>query len=342
MVVTRKTTINDGTVNLSKHSLSTTVFTHDNRLSLMFYTASYSRYAAELALFALFAFLGVFLNSQTMVALGILVLAHCLPSLLLATLRHLFPRIRDNKTTLYSNSICSFREKETIMLISSSLIIGLSVGLLVLSLQKLTFIPPFSTDTLLMLGGAYILIETLLYCSANIKYKLKNSEVRKPLPSRIIRMVVASLMMIIAMIELEWLQTSLDSLTGLAVLLYLMFTSLTTLIDIARKNTTYAPGGIDVEDVKSFILDLPGVEQVNKVYFRRSNETEHELGVRLSLAPFIQNNTVELTDQIRSQITKAYGTTSVSIELVRPEPEKVQTAPPPSDYSVILLGSDET
>ena len=308
----------------------------------MFFTASYSRYAAELSLCALLALMGVYLNSQTLIALGILVLSHCLPSLVLATLRQTVPGMKSDTTTLYANSFCSFREKETVMLISSSLIIGFSIGLLLLSLEQLRFTPPFDATTLLLLGAAYILAEILLYSSANIRYKLKQLAVKKPLPSRIVRMVVASVLIVIAMVEPLWLQRSLDLVTGLAVLFYITFTSATTLIDIAKKNVNYNPRGIDVEDVKTFIRELPGVENVSKVHFRRTNEIDHELGVRVSLAPFIQNNTIELTDKIREQVAQAYGISSVLIELVQKPPEVKKKASRPIDDSVIILGHDSS
>ena len=304
----------------------------------MFFSASYSRYSAELVLYSLFAGLGIFLNSQTLVALGILVLSHCLPSLVLAMLRSAVPDVKDSTTTLYSNNICSFREKETVMLISSSLIIGFSIGILFLSLQKFSLIPLVHTEILLLIGAAYIMIEAFLYSAANIKSKLNHEDVKKPLPSRIFRIVVASLMIAIAMIEHQWLQSSLDLFIGLAVLSYVTYNSLISLIDVAKKNFNYSPRGIDVEDVRAFILDLPGVQKVNKVYFRRVNEVEHELGVRLSLAPYILNNTIELTNKIKDQITAAYGISNVTIELVQPELDTKQKES--TDYSVIVLGYD--
>ena len=261
---------------------------HYSTLS-MFYTANFPRYMAELGLFALLVFVGICMNSQALIALGILVLSHCLPSLVLTTLRRSIPTLKGNVTTLYTNSFCNFRENEAVMLISHSLIIGVSIGLLFFSLEKLSFAQLIDTQTLLIIGASYIMLEVFLYCFANIKLKLERKIVKKPLPSRIIRLVVASMMIVIATIEYEWLQNGLDLLVGLSVLFYITYESLGTLLKIAKRHFTYAPNGIEIDAVKSFILSLPGVERVEKVYFRRINEVEYELGVQLSLKPFIQS-----------------------------------------------------
>ena len=311
---------------------------HHHSTLTMFYSANFPRYVAELGLFALLVFVGICMNSQALIALGILVLSHCLPSLVLATLRHSVPSLKSNVTTLYSNSFFNFRENEAVVLISHSLIIGVSTGLLFFSLQELSFAQLINKNTLLIVAASYIMLEVFLYCMANIRYKLKREVVKKPLPSRVIRLVVASMMVVIATIEHEWLRNGLDLLVGLSVLFYITYESLITLFKVAKRHFTYTPNGIEVDKVKLFIRNLPGVERVEKVYFRRINELEYELGVQLSLHPFIQANTVELIHKIKQQISQAFGIFNVAIDLVLP----IQPPPtPPQDDSVIILGQGD-
>ena len=311
---------------------------HHHSTLTMFYSANFPRYVAELGLFALLVFVGIYMNSQALIALGILVLSHCLPSIVLTTLRYTVPSLKSNLTTLYSNSFCNFRENEAVVLISHSLIIGVSTGLLFFSMEKLSFTQLIDTQTLLFVSASYILLELLLYCIANIHYKLKHKGVKKPLPSRVIRLVVASMMVVIATIEQQWLQNGLDLLVGLAVLFYITYDSLVALAKVAKRHFTYTPNGIEIDTVKTFILTLPGVERVEKVYFRRVNEVEYELGVQLSLKPFIQANTVELIHKIKQQISEAFGIYNVAIDLVLPVKPPSAPPAPPEDESVIFLG----
>lgn len=309
---------------------------HHHSILSMFYSADLPRYVAELFLFALLVLIGICLNIQTLIALGILVLSHCLPSLVLRTLRQSVPALKSDITTLYTNSFCNFRENEAVLLISHSLIIGVSTGLLFVSLKSLSFGQQINTQALLIVGASYILLEVLLYCIANIRYKIKQKVVKKPLPSRVIRLVVASMMVVIATIDHEWIQNSLDLLVGVSVLFYITYESLVTLLKVAKRHFTYSPNGIEVEAVKIFILNLPGVESVEKVYFRRINELEYELGVQLSLKPFMQGNTVELMHKIKQQISEGFGIFNVAIDLALPISKP--PPPPPKDESVIFLG----
>ncbi len=280
----------------------------------MFYTTNYQRYLAELMLFGFLVIFGLAVNSQTLIALGILVLSHCLPSLVLATLRHLGPSESQTIPTYYSNGFCSFREKEIVQLISCALMIGVSTGLLILSLQKITFLPLNYAYKTTILGLVYIACELSIYAFVSITSK--NTPIKKPRKSRVIRIVVALLVIVIAHIEHQLLQDLVDMVAGLGVLSYVTYTSAVTLLEVARKNIDYAPRGIAIEDVKSFLLNLPGVLNVGKIYFRRVNELEHELGVHVSLEHYLIENSAILKEKIKRQLADQFGISNVTIELV--------------------------
>ncbi len=280
----------------------------------MFYTTNYQRYLAELALFAFLVIFGLAVNSQTLIALGILVLSHCLPSLVLSSLRNLAPSHNTPVPTFYSNGFCSFREKEVVELISCALMIGVSSGLLLLSLQKITFLPLNYASKTTILGLIYIACELSIYLLVTLTSK--NAPFKKPTKARVVRIVVAFLVIIIAHIEHQLLQELVDMLAGLSVLSYVIYTSAGNLLRVARKNIDYAPRGIAMEDVKVFLLNLPGVLDVGKIYFRRLNEIEHELGVHVSLEHFLLDNSTLLKEKIRRELAVEFGISSVTIELV--------------------------
>ncbi len=280
----------------------------------MFYTTDFKRYLVELVLFAFLVFVGLAVNSQTVIALGILVLCHCLPSLVLATLRQLTDVNKNNIPTYYSNGYCSFREKEIVDLISSALMIGVSCGLLVLSLQKLTFVPLSDAHKTTILGLAYIACELTIY--AFVSLTSKNSPLKKPLRSRVIRILVALLVIVIGHIEHQLIQELLDTVAGLSVLAYVLYQSTKHLIDVALKNINYAPRGIDVEDVRIFLMAMPGVVGVSKIFFRRISEIEHELGVQMSMEHYLRQNADSgiLRERIKQQIQDEFGVTGVTME----------------------------
>ncbi len=281
----------------------------------MFYTTNFKRYLAELVLFAFLVFIGLAVNSQTLIALGILVLCHCLPSLVLSTLRQRTEVNQNNIPTYYSNGYCSFREKEIVDLISSALMIGVSVGLLALSLQKLTFFPLSDAHKTTILGLAYIACELSIYIFVSLTSK--NSPLKKPRKSRVIRILVAFLVIVIAHIEHQLLQELIDTVAGLSVLGYVLYHSLRQLAVVALKNIHYAPRGIDVEDVRLFLLEMPGVVGVSKIFFRRVSEVEHELGVQLSMEHYLRLNAGSgvLRERIKQQIQTEFGVSGVTMEL---------------------------
>lgn len=283
--------------------------------SAMFYTTNFQRYLAELLLFTFLVFIGLAVNSQTLIALGILVLCHCLPSLVLATLRQLTDVNQNNIPTYYSNGYCSFREKEIVDLISSALMIGVSLGLLALSLQKLTFVPLSDAQKTTILGLAYIACELTIYVLVSLTSK--NSPLKKPRKSRVMRILVALLAIVIAHIEHQLLQELIDTVVGLGVLGYVLYHSARQLAVVALKNINYAPRGIDVEDVRLFLLAMPGVVGVSKIFFRRINEIEHELGVQLSMEHYLRQNAGSgvLRERIKQQVQTEFGVSGVTMEL---------------------------
>lgn len=297
----------------------------------MFYTTIYQRYLVEFVLFAFLVFFGLAVNSQALIALGILVLSHCLPSLVLSTIRPL-SRVQHNSIpTFYNNGFCSFREKEIVELISCALMIGVSVGLLVLSLQKITFVPLSSAYKTTILGLTYIALDLSVYIIVSLTSK--NSPVKKPGKSRIIRILVALSVIVIAHIEHQLLQDLADTVTGLGVLLYVCYSSIMTLFDLARKNIDYTPRGIAIEDVKYFLIALPGVMKVNKIYFRRTNEIEHELGVHVTLEHYLLENSEILKEKIKREVEREFGISGVTLEFLWEKPVSPETADP----NVIIL-----
>lgn len=298
----------------------------------MFYTTIYQRYLVELLLFGFLVFFGLAVNSQALIALGILVLSHCLPSLVLATIRPLSRTRKLSVPTFYSNGFCSFREKETVELISCALMIGVSVGLLVLSLQKITFVPLSSAYKTTILGLIYIALDLSVYIIVTITSK--NSPVKKPGKSRIIRIVVALSVILIAHIEHQLLQDLADTVIGLGVLMYVTYTSITTLFNVARKHIDYTPRGIEIEDVRNFMNSLPGVVNVYKIYFRRVNEIEHELGAHVTLEHYLIENSDILKDKIKREVEREFGISGVTLEFSW---EK-SFSPEESDPDVIILG----
>lgn len=308
--------------------------THSESDDIMFFSAPYPRYIAELGLFAFLAFCGISLNSQTLIALGILVLSHCLPSLVLATLRQREKPSGNGMATLYTNSFCNFREKEAVTLISSSLMIGVAIGLLFLSLQIISFVPLSNDLKTMILAIAFIGLEFMLYSVAHIRSK--STKMKKPLKSRVIRILVASMIIVIAYIDHQLLQCGLDMLIGFSVLSYVLYTSGILLYESATNFIRYTPTGLEIGNVKAHILKMPGVLAVNKAYFRRVNENEHELGVHLSLARFLLNNSALLKHKMKEEIQRKLGISSVTIEL---EWEDLQ--PSHSDSKVIVLGHDK-
>lgn len=314
----------------------------------MFYTTIYQRYLVELVLFAFLVIFGLAVNSQTLVALGILVLAHCLPSLVLASIRHLSPSQTQAVPTFYSNGFCSFREKEMVQLISCALMIGVSTGLLVLSLQKITFLPLNYANKTTILGLVYIAFELSIYAIVSITSK--NTPFKKPRKSRIIRIFVAVLVIAIAHIEHQLLQDLADMVAGLGVLSYVIYTSSSTLLHVARKNIDYAPRGMAMEDIKAFLLELPGVLDIGKIYFRRVNELDHELGVHVTLEHYLLENSAILKEKIKRELADKFGILNVTIELLwekRPAPATPSGAAPDSIYTgdlnpdVIVLGHQD-
>lgn len=298
----------------------------------MFYTTIYQRYLVELLLFGFLVFFGLAVNSQALIALGILVLSHCLPSLVLATIRPLSRTKKLSVPTFYSNGFCSFREKETVELISCALMIGVSVGLLVLSLQKITFVPLSSAYKTTILGLIYIALDLSVYIIVTITSK--NSPVKKPGKSRIIRIVVALSVILIAHIEHQLLQDLADTVIGLGVLMYVTYTSITTLFNVARKHIDYTPRGIEIEDVRTFMNSLPGVVNVYKIYFRRVNEIEHELGAHVTLEHYLIENSDILKEKIKREVEREFGISGVTLEFSW---EK-SFSPEESDPNVIILG----
>jgi len=304
----------------------------------MFYSTNYQRYLAEFALFAFLVVFGLAVNSQALVALGILVLSHCLPSLVLASVRQFSNVYTDPVPTLYPDGHSNFREKEVVKLISCSIMIGVSVGLLVLSLQKIAFVPLSSAYKTIILGLVYIGFELSLYLLVNITSK--STPFQKPRKSRVVRIIVAAFVLLIGLIEHQLIQDLLDVSVGLAVLSYVTYCSALGLIEVARKNIEFSPRGIGVEDVKAFLITLPGVLSVGRVYFRRVNEHEHELGLHLTLQHFLLENSEMLKDRVKRELADEFGITSVTIELCWER----ETAPSSSRYEpesgVIALGHE--
>jgi len=283
-------------------------------MTYMFYTTNYQRYVAELALFAFLVIFGLSVNSQALVALGILVLSHCLPCLVLASVRQIQKvKLGSSIPTLYPRGYINFREKEIVELISYALMIGVSVGLLALSLQKIAFVPLSAAYTTMILGLVYIAFELSVYLFVSVTSK--NTPIKKPRTSRIARITVALCVMVISFIEHQLIQGLLDVAVGLGVLTYVTYSSLKALLELARKNIELTPRGITICDVKTFLAQLPGVVSVGRVYFRRINEVEHELGAHLSLEHYLLENSVALKDMIKQELAKEYGVFNVTIEL---------------------------
>ncbi|MFK7994507.1 MAG: hypothetical protein AB8B87_10245 [Granulosicoccus sp.] len=286
----------------------------------MFHKNIYQRYFLELALFCFVVFFGLDANSLVVVALGLLVLSHCLPSLVLGSIRQLSHTQAPSVPTYYSNGFCSFREKEVVHLMSGSLIAGTSIGILFISLQNIVVEPIGNAIGVVLIGLTYIAIELAMYFKFYATNKRQPME--RPATKKIIRVAVALVAIVIALIEHKFLQILADTLIGMGVILSIIFVLTQTLLDVARKNIDYAPRGMAVEDIKSFINTLPGVLMVNKIYFRRVNEVGHELGVHVTLEHYLLENSEALKDKIKREVERQFGFSGMTIELLWQKPIK--------------------
>jgi len=301
----------------------------------MCYPTKYQRYLVELAVFCLLVFFGIAVNSQAMIALGLLVLVHCLPTLVLTSIRLFAKTGKQDISTCYINGSCSFREKEIVELISCALIIGVAVGLLVLSIQKISFLPLGSVSGITILGLSYIAIELSMYVVFNVISKTQST--KKPPRAKVIRILVALLVIATAHIQHELLQELADTITGLGVLIYITFISVVNLIGVAHKIIDYTPRGIAIDDVKAFLLGLPGVVSIDKIYFRRVNELEHEIGLHIKLERYLLENSAILKEKIKREVEAQFGVSGVTVEFLWQEAPIAPLVEP----DIIVLGHQQ-
>ncbi|MFK7860796.1 MAG: hypothetical protein AB8B64_18405 [Granulosicoccus sp.] len=280
----------------------------------MLFKTNVQRHLIELALFGFLVSFGISVNNQALIALGMLVLSHCLPSLVLASVRNLSQVPEQGIPTYYSNGFCSFREKEIVELISCALLIGASVALLALSLQRITFAPAIGVQQSILLALIYIAFDLAFFITDNIAVGAK--PIGKPGKRRMIRILVALSVIVIAGLKYDIVRLVTDTVVGLGVLFYVTYTHSTRLLLIARKNIDYTPDGISIEDVKGFLENLPGVLNVRKIYFRRVNEIEHELGAHVTLQHFLLENSEILKEMIKREVEQEFGLYGMTIELL--------------------------